>query len=337
MADESGWMIARYLEEENEERAELLLDQIVRQARPTIYSVLRRLVKSPEEWGSEVECELVQELRRRRSLGDRREIYNFRNFLIEFSRRVVSNKSQYKSIYNKVYYLLKNSCHFKLWLEGNNLVGGLRSWHSRQVQITEGYIHWLTDPHKVVRTLPFSWQSCDDSSGTLQAILIHLFNYVKSPIFISDIVNGLIQLNIGEIVLIDLDIYADNDEEDGDAPVDSFPSNDPSPLESVRTREIIQVLWREITTLSREHRAIILLSIPPYVWFEFISADACSSIEDIAQVIGINVDTLQDWFWQLPLPDAEIARWLRLPNEQAVRNRRSKARQRLQRRLGKIL
>jgi len=118
---------------------------------------------------------------------------------------------------------------------------------------------------------------------------------------------------------------------------DHFAVADPSPSQDVEyeTRQTLEIVWNEIKALPPSQRAALILNLRDTVGLNaavFLPLTGVASIEDIAALIGFDVEKLLALWNQLPLPDEAIAQVLGKTRQQVI-NLRTSASERLKRRL----
>lgn len=232
-----------------------------------------------------------------------------RNACAEHVRRRASAWTQLK---NRVRYLLNHDPRFALWRDREDtLVCGLASWTARSV----------VDP-------PFDALPSLSSTSPLAVLVPALFLRVGAPLELDALV---------EIVAAHQQVARGTVSLDAPGVVEAHALADaaPSVSEAVEHRSLLARLWSEVRALPIRQRVALLFNLRDDDGGDVLGLLAVTGVarlDAIAPVVGLSPEALTRLLPRLPLPDAEIARWLSMERQQVI-NLRKAARARLVRRV----
>lgn len=235
-----------------------------------------------------------------------------RNACAEHFRRRASGWVQLK---NRVRYLLRHDHRFALWRDRHEtLVCGMADWSERDV----------VDP-------PADALVAHPATASLTALVPAVFLRAGAPLELDALVEVLAEhLQVARGV-VSLDAP-------GAASVHETPARTPSASAAVEQRSQLAQLWAEVLDLPVRQRIALLCNLRDEHGGDVLGLLAVTGVarlDAIATVLGLRPELLVRLLPRLPLPDAEIARWLSIERQQVI-NLRKAARARLLRRLGGV-
>jgi hypothetical protein len=223
------------------------------------------------------------------------------NTFDEFVRRSFPHRARLK---NRITYALRNDDRFSLWEAGSLLLAGLRAWHDRR------------DTARLDGIPPTASPNVGDA---LEA----LFRAAGAPLELEAVVS---LIAAGQLP-----------QEGNSRPLpEAVAPARRDPIEEADDLRYLRQLWQEILALPLRQRVALLLSARDAGGesvTRLLASTAISSLEEIADAVGVVPETFRATLWQhLPLDDFKIAAMLGMTRQQVINLRRS-ARDRLARRV----
>jgi hypothetical protein len=222
---------------------------------------------------------------------------------------------------NKVRYVVTSNAEFALWEVGHELRCGRRAWQGI-AHVAEGYLHgdrsWRPG---------FEPSSREATPAELARLLDHIFSRVDGPLALDTLA-----AMVAEVWPPDSDLPVSVDEP-SIAAVIAAPGATTDV--TMRWREVVEFLWREIGELPIEQRRALLLNLRSEQEFpaiEVFAVAGVASVRQIAQALDESPAEFARLWPTLPIDDAAIARKLGVPRQRVI-NLRKSARDRLSRKL----
>jgi hypothetical protein len=340
-----------FLQARDETDSESLLARLVYEyADPVIKGILKRKLsvsltladgsynnQNALEIAGDVHALLLAQLHRLKQQPATASITNFRGYVAlktyssynAYLRRKHPRRWRLK---NRLRYLFSHHAAFALWenAEGDWLCG-LASWQhdwakqTISAQQKTRLRDWLLSSE---RTLPPDDRR-DESDPT--ETLLMLFNTVGCPVELDELVNAVTELwgisEPSESTTLSVretgEIYDDL--------ADSRAATDIT----LDQRRFLQRLWSEILQLPPRQRSALLLNLRDEQGagvLALLPLIDVASMETIAQALELTEEEMAQFWYDLPLDDAAIARLLNVTRQQVI-NMRKAARARLRRRM----
>jgi DNA-directed RNA polymerase specialized sigma24 family protein len=244
---------------------------------------------------------------------------------------------QRQKLKRQLYYLLTHrGDQLSLWKESYERIAGLPGWQN--VRPAQRHSNALDELNADEWNLAKSrLHGRPLSRVPLDQLLVGLFEYLDHPLEFDLLVNTVSRLlkikdqpnqnNFGE-------------GEDGkDGKFDKGLSVEPSDPKRVNLQEVLKRLWEEIKELPIRQRWALLCNLRDEHGDGLINAlPLCgiASPQQIARTLEITLEELSELWDQFPLRDAEMGKRLGIGSQQVISLRKS-ARERLTRRMGKLV
>lgn len=216
---------------------------------------------------------------------------------------------------NRLRYLLRHDDRFALWRgRHDTLVCGWSAWKDRDA----------SDP-------PADALMAHSTTASLLVLVPAVFMRAGAPLELDALVEIIAEHLQVARGLVSLD--APTGARARDAAATTTPVSD-----TVEQRSMLTRLWTEVMDLPVRQRVALLCNLRDEKGGDVLGLLAVTGVarlEVIAAVLGLRPELLVRLLPRLPLPDAEIARWLSVERQQVV-NLRKAARARLLRRLGAV-
>jgi DNA-directed RNA polymerase specialized sigma24 family protein len=287
-----------------------------------------------EDLCSETLVNLLSRLIEIRSRRAPEGIRNFRGYVAvttyracyEYLRRKYPKRNSLK---NRLRYLLTHEPGLELWeTEENEWMAGLAGWSRRQ----RGGLQ-LVSMHLLHENTPtFEHKSALTAAANLKELLTSIFRRTNRAIELDELV-GI----VAEVCQIK------------DQPVSSETADDRATLENIADerrhidcevdrRMYLERLWGEISRMSTDHCAALLLNLKDAEGacaIELFLITGVTSFKQLAGAIGQSEEWLATIWNRLPVDDLTIAAHLGVGRQQVI-NLRKRARQRLAKRMKAI-
>lgn len=229
---------------------------------------------------------------------------------------------------NRLRYLLSHDVDFALWITAEfGLLSGFASWRDKKEIAPGRTLETITQD-------PFQWTeragltTVGIERAQLTSLLKAIFQWCGSPIRLDDLVNTVAE------------ICRERDLPDESLEMVMNAAADSTRLETILEHQhYLALLWQEVCQLPLRQRIALLLNFRDAHGQELISLlpyTRTTTIEEIAKVLEFPLAEFLNLWNKLPLDDLGIAQLLGATRQQVI-NLRKCARQRLERRMGKVL
>lgn len=229
------------------------------------------------------------------------------------------------SLKKRIEYLLRTREEFDSWKDGHQKLAGYARWKGRPRSQNQNEV--LADLRHDARA--FVAERADGQSVDqlpLQWLLTNLFDWVGEPIELDLLVD--VTARVQRIV----DVPGDEEP----AEFENLGQSD-NTLTQLEQRQYLKKVWSEILLLPSKQRKALLLNLKDGVGvIDNLPLCQIASPVEIARALEMTLDELALLWDRLPLSDAEIAKVLET-DPQKIANLRKTARERLERKMRKLL
>lgn len=226
----------------------------------------------------------------------------------------------------RVEYLVKTREDFDSWKENNQKLIGYAYWQggARSQGQSERLADLRRDEQAFVAAR-MDGQPIEELS--LRWLLENLLDWIGQPMEVDSLVDVIARI----LKIVD---------SPGEAPVakiEDIGENDSTPLQ-LEQREYLKKVWGEILFLPDRQRKALLLNLKndDVGVIDILPVCQIASPLEIAKALEISMEELAELWDRLPLPDAQIGIMLAI-DPQKVANLRKTARERLERKMKKLL
>lgn len=241
------------------------------------------------------------------------------------------------SLKKRIHYQISKRTELDLWEVGHEKYAGLIGWRNHEVKRSES---------PALKSLlgdasDFVLEKLAGKSPTklpLDHVLIKLFEWLNHPLEMELLVNSISSLlGIKDQPLVDLDKKTDPNRPKTNVAevVKQAELSFERELNKIAAMESLQMLWKEIRQLPVLQRQALLFSLRDENGSGLItqfSSCGLASQRQIAELLEMPVNEIEELWSQFPLKDAEIARMMGTKAQQVI-NLRKSARERLARKL----
>ncbi len=231
------------------------------------------------------------------------------------------------SLKRRIQYLAKTSEDFDFWKDGSHKLVGFARWKGfAHAQNQSKRLADLRHDERAFVAARMDAQPVDERQQ-LPWLLANLFDWVDQPIEIDLLVDVSARL---------LKILDHPDEEISPTIEDKERKNSvPTQLEQ---REYLKIAWSEIVDLPSWQRKALLLNLKKddVGVIDILPVCQIASPSEIADALEISIEELAQLWDRLPLPDAQIGEMLGIDSQKVI-NLRKSARERLERKMKKLL
>lgn len=206
---------------------------------------------------------------------------------------------------NRLVYVLLHDPRYALWRIDGELVCGLASWQNRRTIAPELSVDCMQHLR---------------GDRDVRRLLGAVFVAARQPVEIDCIVN--IAAEVWDMI----DRPAER--------LDEVRTVTPSANAGIEDRQFLERLWQEIRLLNRPQRAALLLNLRDESGSgaELFPLIGVATIAEVAETVGLPLETFETLWSELPMEDLRIAALLELSRQQVINLRRA-ARDRLRRRM----
>jgi RNA polymerase sigma factor (sigma-70 family) len=328
------------LEGSDEQADELLLQLINVHAEPVIKGIIRyklRLNSSratqradADDIYQEVILQLLGQLQRFRKLPAGHPITDLHGMAAVIAHRTCSRwmRRQFPerhALKNRLHYLLTRQRGLALWQnEDGKLLTGFAVWQGKKEAVTPARYSQLAERLPAeIRILKSGKQQ------ELATAVAAIFNHIGSPMEFDELVStvsGLLGISDQPIESL---------AEDENAIEFMRASSEPDPAWQTEKRFFLRRLWEELQQLPLNQRSALLLNLKDPSGggcITLLPATGIATVRQLADVLGITLESFAELWNELPLEDSRIAELLNLTRQQVI-NARKSGRERLARRL----
>lgn len=344
-------VLVPYLEaQDGYEAEEQLANLLDGHATPVISGIIRRKLRASLrnndgsvdnqnalEVRGDVQVQLLHELNILRTQPAGKVIGNFRSYVAVVTYHACYEHLRQKypkrhSLKNKLRYLLTHQAEFALWEnERRELIAGYAP--AGQSEATRNDDLWSALREEPVEWAALTWPARPPSSITSPELLRGLFDAVRGPVELDDLVN------VCAAVWDVQDVREESNDETTEQYGDRLPDQHLSVAAKIEQEEYLQRLWAEVGQLPVRQRSAILLNLRDAQGRSMIALlplTGVASIRQIAETLEIPPLELAEMWPRLPLDDATIAARLALTRQQVI-NLRKAGRERLTRRMRQFI
>jgi hypothetical protein len=248
-----------------------------------------------------------------------------------FSDLVRRRSPRRHSLKGKLQYVLDRHPDLAAWRDASSeWVCGFAAWSQdgKRLARNDALEALLDNPFQLAEALP---GVRDFKTIRLENLMVAVFDFVRGPVEVDDMVNIVATLHGIHEGVDSLD--AEDDE--GRGLHDRLPAPGSGVDEQYLQRFTLQLIWKEIRELPIQQRRALLLNLRDErgnCMTSELTRAGVASIAQIAGVLQISLDEFWSLWAELPLEDARIAEMFGFTREQ-VTNHRKAARARLGRRM----
>jgi len=308
-------LLESLVDSSDEIERERVIESLIARARDVTTRVLNTAggVLELEDAEDIVSTVTLRLLRRLGRMGELEHISSFDDFVArlsynafyDFLRRRYPERTRLK---NRLRYLCSRDPRFALWRASGEMIAGLARWKGRSIALYEVSLS----------TSSATALMLDRSSPT--DALLAVFKKLGRPMKFESLVTMMAELwAVQEIEHVSGHLTASTRVED----------------RRLERRETLTNLWEEIKALRPLQRSALLLNLrdeESHSAVALIVLLGVATIDEIAEVLGIEPDGLAKLWPRLPISDLEIAEMFSITRQQVI-NLRKAARERLVRRL----
>ena len=318
-----------YLLAGDETDAEDHLTRLLNHVEPIIRNQVRKhqypeLQIAQEDLEQDARYDILTWLRTLKSTSATPPIENFRGYATMIVQRCISNQLRAnapwrKHLRRKLKFELQEQGSFVLWGEA---ICGFVDWQGQAPESSEKLTRLRDNLLELFVSSKRTSRQIEELD--LAEVLAEIFNYVGHPLRYKDLEKIVVEL-------CGLDRKPANLSDDGVsdhlAQETMYEPDPENPEDQARRREFLRWLWSEVCTLPDEQRAVYLLSMEATL---LLWESGVVSLSQIAAQLKQPIEKFAALWNDLPLSDQAIAELVGLKSDQ-VKNRRTKARERLQR------
>ena len=304
---------------ETDPACDAALAQLVTRAQAIVDSVLARrgYGMTADETGdiaSSVILRLVHRLRRDEA-SETSAIGRFDDFVATLTYHVIYDHLRNRfperaRLKDRLRYVVTRDPRLASWTSPSGMLAGLSAWNGTM----------LHRPLAITReTASPAMLDPDDPSKAVISILEH----TGGPVLFDDLIRVTADLwNVREVEQVQTDVASDD-----------------LPLQRMESRQILELLWREIRDLPPRQRAALLFNLRDSQGENAVSllvTLGTATIDEVAGALDLTTADLAEIWNELPLSDLRIASILGVTRQQVINFRKS-ARERLARRMKREL
>ncbi len=325
-----------------EQSDELLARLITAHAAPVIKGVIRNKLHlgsrgaggrdEAEDIYQEVLLQLLAQLQRLRKRPDEHPMADLRGMAAVIAHRTCSRWMRRRfpgrhALKNRLHYLLTRQRGLALWQgEDGKLLAGFAAWQGIKKAVTAARLERLSDGEGPALHLQMLQSGRGQEWGDALAAI---FNHLGGPVEFNDLVSLLAPL----LGVSDQPVESLADDRDATALPPA--AREPDQERHVEKRIFLQRLWEELQQLPPNQRSALLLNLKDAGGRGCITlfpATGVATLRQLADTLGMSVDSFARLWNELPLADARIAELLGVTRQQVI-NARKSGRERLARRL----